>query len=173
MPDYQKTKIYCIRSPNTEMVYIGSTVQRLCERMTKHRARYKRWKDGKKHYSYCIKILEFGDAYIELIENFPCNNIEEQRAREGYYIRKNIKNGFCCGQRIAGRDTKKWSEENKEILKEKKKIYCEKNKEKIKLKQGKKYDCECGGKYTHQHKLRHFKSKIHKKFESQNETQKH
>jgi hypothetical protein len=30
-----------------------------------------------------------------------------------------------------------------------------------KEKQKKKYDCECGGKYTHEHKSKHFKTKKH------------
>jgi len=162
MPDYQNTKIYCIRSPNTEMVYIGSTVQKLCKRMTEHRRYYKCWKTENKKFCYSCKVLEFGDAYIELIEDYPCDNIEQQRAREGFYIRKNIKDGFNCGQHIAGRSKheyyldnrkkqilgnkkyvenngekrkqylKKYREKNKEKLKEKHKKYREDNKEKIK-----------------------------------------
>ena len=164
MPDYQKSKIYCIRSPSTDMLYIGSTCEKLCERMRGHRARYKSWKDGKKHYCYSYKILEFGDAYIELIEDFPCDNVEQKRAREQFYIRKNIKDGYHCGQQIAGRSGKQYREENKEKIKEQKKIYYEKNKEKIKLRQSKKYDCDCGGKYMHCSKQRHFKSKKHKQY---------
>jgi len=62
--------------------------------------------------------------------------------REAYYI----KNNQCINKEIPGR-TKK--ESNKE--------YYEKNKEKL----NEKIDCECGGKYIHQHKSRHMKSKKH------------
>jgi len=45
-----------------------------------------------------------------------------------------------------------------------KKKYREENADIIKEKQKKKYSCECGGKYTYVHKLRHFKSIKHKKY---------
>ena len=48
-----------------------------------------------------------------------------------------------------------------EKIKEHKKKYYEANKEIIKEKKTKKYDCECGGKYTYNHKQRHFKSIKH------------
>ena len=32
--------------------------------------------------------LDVENFYIELIENYPCNDIYELRAREGYYIRE-------------------------------------------------------------------------------------
>lgn len=65
--------------------------------------------------------------------------------------------------------------ENKEKMKLRDKDYYEKNKEKILLqkkeyqqknkdKLNKKYNCECGGKYTHQTKARHFKTKKHIKY---------
>ena len=56
---------------------------------------------------------------------------------------------------------KEYREKNKEQIKEKRKEYYEKNKEIIKEKKTKKYDCECGGKYTYNHKQRHFKSIKH------------
>tara|TARA_R110002012_G_scaffold108224_3_gene250769 strand:+ start:464 stop:931 length:468 start_codon:yes stop_codon:yes gene_type:complete len=38
------------------------------------------------------------------------------------------------------------------------------NKETIRLRQDKKYNCECGGKYTHSNKARHFKSPKHQDY---------
>ena len=32
--------------------------------------------------------LAVENFYIELIENYPCNGVDELRAREGYYIRE-------------------------------------------------------------------------------------
>ena len=55
---------------------------------------------------------------------------------------------------------KKYSEENKEKIAENKKKYYVENKEKLL----EKFDCECGGKYTFNHKKRHFKSKIHQNY---------
>ena len=48
-------------------------------------------------------------------------------------------------------------EANKEHIKEKKKEYRAENKEKI----SKKFNCPCGGKYTHNQKSRHLKTKQH------------
>jgi len=56
---------------------------------------------------------------------------------------------------------KEYREKNKEQIKEKRKEYYEKNKEIIKEKKTKKYDCECGGKYTYNHKQRHLNSIKH------------
>ena len=50
---------------------------------------------------------------------------------------------------------------NKEYLKFKSRQYRQDND--VLLKQ--KHNCECGGKYTHQHIARHLKSKLHREFE--------
>ena len=55
---------------------------------------------------------------------------------------------------------KEYYELNKEKKLELQKKWREKNKEKIK----EKYECECGGKYTHVHKAQHLKTKKHKTF---------
>ena len=74
MPNYQNGKIYAIRSPNCEKYYIGSTTQLLCRRMVEHRCLSHKVKSSK-------QIIDAGEAYIELIENFSCNNKEELRKR--------------------------------------------------------------------------------------------
>ena len=62
--DYKNGKIYAIRSHQTEQIYIGSTTQPLTKRLSKHKAQN------------CSSrlILQYEDAYIELIENFPCES---------------------------------------------------------------------------------------------------
>ena len=52
---------------------------------------------------------------------------------------------------------KEYRENNKEYIKECDKKYREDNKEKI----NEKFDCDCGGKYTHQNKMTHSKTKKH------------
>jgi len=74
---------------------------------------------------------------------------------------------------------KKYYQENKEQLKEKQKIYYqenidhikeqkkkyrEENREQINAKQREKIDCQCGGKYTHNHKTQHLKTKKHQNY---------
>jgi len=57
---------------------------------------------------------------------------------------------------------KKYREANKDKLNQYIKEYRENNKDKLKEQQQKKYECECGGKYTHQNKSIHIKSKRHR-----------
>ena len=50
------------------------------------------------------------------------------------------------------------------IIRIKANIYPKNNKEEINKKRGVKCECECGGKYTHNHKARHCKSMKHQKY---------
>lgn len=56
-----------------------------------------------------------------------------------------------------------------DVYKNTHKIWYEKNRDKILAKNKELTNCECGGKYTHGHKLRHFKTLKHQKYlDSQN-----
>ena len=136
MPNYQNGKIYAIRSYKTEDVYIGSTTKKyLSARLAGHKYSYKRFLNGKNPYLSSFKILELEDAYIELLELYPCNFKEELCKKEGEYIR-NTKN--CINRSIAGRTGIEYREDNRELLRNREKIYRENNKEKL-LEKGKKY----------------------------------
>lgn len=123
MPDYSKGKIYAIRSPNTEQVYIGSTTQALSRRIAEHK--------NKPYETKSKIILEAGDAYIELIEEFPCDNKEQLNKREGEVMRATPN---CINKQIAGRthkeSVKAYKDANKEKISEAGKVYREKNREK-------------------------------------------
>ena len=141
MPDYKESKIYSIRSHQTEDIYVGSTTQTLFTRLASHKRDYRCYKKGKRSYVSSFHMLQFDDAYIELIEKCPCNNKEELTKREGEIIREMN----CINKRIPGRTKKEYYIDNKEKIlkykeenKEKNKEYREKNKEKI-LKQIKEY----------------------------------
>ena len=87
MPNYANGAIYKIWSLSTDEIYIGSTTQNLSKRMSTHRGHYKMYQNGKYTYTTSFKILEYGDAKIELIERVDCKCREELIAREGHYIR--------------------------------------------------------------------------------------
>ena len=95
---YQNGKIYKILNIVDDDVYVGSTCQSLSQRMSKHR-----WSMKTNHHTGMLndKINEHGiDAfYIELIEDYPCDNKEQLNAREGYHIRLT----GTLNNRIAGR----------------------------------------------------------------------
>ena len=120
MPDYQKSKIYKLWSPSNNLVYYGSTVQSLSQRLTEHLCNYNK----NKGLSSKI-VLECEDYKIELVEDFPCNNRQQLLKKEGEYI----KNNECVNKNIAGRTQKEWNETEHRIQYLKK--YYEKNKEHI------------------------------------------
>jgi len=101
--DYSLGKIYAIRSPHTKYYYVGSTTEKyLSQRLVRHRSDYKSYmnKTNTKGYLYSSFIIEQGDAYIELLENYSCKDTHELKAREGHYIREGgdlISNKYVAG----------------------------------------------------------------------------
>ena len=117
MPDYKNGKIYSIRSYQTEQIYIGSTTQSLSERISQH----KKISNTKNCTSKII--LQYEDAYIELIELFPCNSKEELNKKEGEHIRANN----CVNKVIPCRTKKEYEKDNQEYIKEQHKKQHQKN----------------------------------------------
>ena len=78
--NYQNGKIYTIRSRSRpDLIYVGSTIQSLSTRFGEHK---------KPANSYTSKkIIALGDSYIELLETYPCLNVEELRLRENHHMR--------------------------------------------------------------------------------------
>ena len=118
---YKNGKIYVVKCKNDDtLIYVGSTINKLNDRLTGHRSQ-------KGCYLYKYVNGDWDSWYIELYEEYPCNNKKELEKREGEVIRLfgTINKG------IAGRTYKEWVEDNKEKIAKRKKIYSENNKEKI------------------------------------------
>jgi hypothetical protein len=158
--DYNNGKIYTIRSNQTDDIYIGSTCTPLYKRFHNHKQDYKKWIRGKKRYMTSYEIIKYDDCYIELLEECPCENIEQLRKREGHYIR--IMD--CVNKVIPGRTKKEYDIENRDKLCEYKKQYRIDNREKIKEERKPHIYCDCGGKYKKQHKSTHERSKKHQNY---------
>ena len=136
---YQRGKIYTIRCYDDDTaIYVGSTIQPLSVRMATHRS-------NKTCSLYQYVNGNWDNWYIELYEEYPCNNKQLLDKREGEIIRL-IGN---INKRIEGRTYKEWCkdnkenskkyrEDNKEKIKEQRKQHYENNKEKL-LEKGKKY----------------------------------
>lgn len=124
---YNNGKIYTVRSFKTDKYYIGSTCETLAKRFWSHQHRSNKCSSK--------EIIELDDAYIELLELYPCNSKAELNKREGELIRQHDK---CINKFIAGRDRKQYKEDNKEKITEYMTKYKEDNKEQIK-KQRKEY----------------------------------
>ena len=168
MSKYQNSKIYKIISDNTNMIYIGSSYEpRLSRRLARHKMNYNDWlKDNNKTYITSYEILKLDNYSIVLLENYSCNNRDELRARERYYIElyKNI----CVNKVIPYRTenehlkvNKEYRDKNKEQIKIQRKQYRDNNIEKIREKKLLKMTCECGLEINKNHRTRHIKTLKH------------
>ena len=173
---YNRGKIYAIRSHQTKNVYIGSSIDRLSNRLACHKKNLKMYINGRYHYTTSYEIVKFEDCYIELIEDYKCNNKMELNRREGQVIRETLN---CVNKNIAGRTNaeyyndnretriaqmKQYQQDNREALSIKAKQYHQDNREAISAKRGLKFNCECGRKYTYGHKARHLRSNKHQAY---------
>jgi hypothetical protein len=76
-----KGKIYQIVCRITGEKYVGSTKRTLEERLQEHQ-----------YYRNCCSrlIIERGDYYIDLLEDYPCNNVDELRMKEREWFDKGV-----------------------------------------------------------------------------------
>jgi len=84
------------------------------------------------------------------------DKIKEYRTENAEKIKKQSKQYYI----EHAEEIKQYQTENAEKIKEHHKKYRTEHAEKL----HKKYECDCGGKYTHQNKLQHFKSKKHQNY---------
>jgi hypothetical protein len=189
MADYSQGKIYTIRCTiNPEYIYVGSTILTLEKRLQYHKSKCKIQKTRKLYKKINEEFSgEWCEWYIELYENYPCNNKEELRLKEGEIIRLI----GTLNRVIAGRTHKKYREDNKEEIKNMLKKYREKNidyfkeyrkkryennKEQFKMEQRKQYEnnkeiinekrkqktiCDCGCEIRKDDLKRHQKTQTH------------
>ena len=155
--DYSKSKIYRIVSDQTNEVYIGSTIQTLEARYSKHKHDLKR-----DRYCASVELLKHGDARIELIRDFPCNSERELAKEETNHM-------LACPNPVvnhnrASRTKAEWREDNRDQLIEYNKQRYEANREQILEQKKQKYDCPCGSTIRKSSKLTHEKSKKHQDY---------
>ena len=124
MSNYQRGKIYKLTSPNTDNIYIGSTIQTLEKRLIIHKHETKHNKGNSSSV-----MFRYGVPQIELIENYPCNSKKELVAREQYYMDLyselciNLRNAIdkvgsieYCRRYRNSEKGKKWREDNREHI---------------------------------------------------------
>ena len=109
--EFTECKFYRITSSATDKVYVGHTTKSLDTRMKRHREDSKS-KVKRKCMSSEIISVNPKKAKIELIEDFPCANIQDARMRERYWIDKtpNCINKTTPGQ---GREGYNAAQQNK------------------------------------------------------------
>ena len=89
MVNYQNGKVYKLVCNTTGLVYYGSTCEpTLARRLHQHKNSYICEKVKVKCTS--TKVLENDNYGIFLVENYPCDNKDELRMRERFYIENNV-----------------------------------------------------------------------------------
>ncbi len=149
MPDYKNSKIYIIKSKNTDKTYVGlTTKKRITDRFSQHKWAYKQIVKGKpSECNYMSKeLLKHGDCWVELLEEYPCENKYEIKKRENYWI-----NQYDTINKI------RFVEDTEE---EHNNMYEKRNANKIFR------DCECGGRFQNiaYDINRHHDTKKHQKY---------
>ena len=133
MPDFSKAKIYKLVSNKSSDVYIGSCIIELSKRLSNHKSKS----------NECVsKSMFINDAIISivLIEDYPCENKNQLKARELHYITTlqciNKNKPFVCDIQIINGDNKEWKKqysiENAEQIKQYQQQYQLENVEHIK-----------------------------------------
>ena len=109
--EFAECKFYRITSSATDRVYVGHTTKNLETRMKRHREDSKS-KVKRKCMSSEIISVNPKKAKIELIEEYPCANIQDARMRESFWIDKtaNCINKTTPGQ---GREGYNATQQNK------------------------------------------------------------
>jgi len=112
------------------LYYIGSTIQKLNERLSIHKCDYKKWLNKTtKKYCYAYDIIKNDNYEVIIIEEVKNETKEECREREqnwiDFYGKKNLINKYNAN----GYDKDKHKNYNKEYLKEYRKINKEKTKQ--------------------------------------------
>ena len=130
---YQKGQIYKITDIGFNKCYIGSTIEPLSNRMSKHRSQYKDYLNNVGNVK--VKSFDLFDEYgvenckIVWIKDYPCHSKKELEAEEGRIQQETE----CVNKRMEGRNKKQWYKDNIDIVKEKQKEYRNNHKDEIKV----------------------------------------
>ena len=172
MVNYKDGKIYKIISNQTDKIYIGGSAEKyLSNRLASHRGGCNLWKKGKTRYISSFEIVQYPDHKIILIEKYPCDDKDQLRAREQYWIDQfkdrcvNILNAKLNVEKYREKNSKRkkeWYQKNREREIKRVKMYTEKNRDRILAYKRKKVKCMCGKEYATSHKKEHYRSIFHK-----------
>lgn len=175
-------RVYKIVDQLSNDVYVGSTFNRLKARFNEHCKSNSSsvigkliHEHGKSRYSIIlIKEYQVADKRnLEAYEQLWMNKTKCINKKSSFCIRKlyNIANKEQLNQKHReyyeankyelAEKHREYYEVNKEQISQRAREYYEVNKEQINQKRSQKIDCECGGKYTLDHRSRHMKTKKH------------
>tara|TARA_R110001606_G_scaffold312089_1_gene458840 strand:- start:57 stop:641 length:585 start_codon:yes stop_codon:yes gene_type:complete len=178
---YPEYKIYKLCSDNCDDYYVGST-RDFTTRKSSHKSCCNKPTNKEYNTKKYQTIREFGGwdewrmVVLEILNNVTKLQAEIREEQLRVQIKAMLNSQRATRGNLSVQDyKKKYREENSDHLKEHEKRYREEHREQKKeydkeyrennkKKKQEKFDCECGGKYTHNHKSKHFKTKIHKNY---------
>jgi len=156
--DYKNGKIYKLWCVESDLIYIGSTCSPLYKRLYQHKL--------KTNNISSKKLFELSNnVKIELILNFPCNNINELNKKEGEIIRLNKEK--CVNKIIAGRTNEEYYNDNKSKIREQQKQYDKDNKDKIKEQKKNYYEVNKEKLLEHQKEYNNNNKELKKEYDKQ------
>jgi hypothetical protein len=178
--DYSKTIMYklCCNDLNITDIYIGHTTD-FKSRKRQHKSNC----NNEKNKNYNFNVYQFirnnggwNNWSMIMIEEYSCSSLLEATKRERELIEelkanlnsqvpsRTIKEYYEDNKDKIKERKKEYYEDNKDKIKEKDKEYYENNKDKIKEKKKERFNCDCGGCYTYNHKAQHEKTKRHQEW---------
>ena len=123
--DYSKGKIYIIRNNQNSKIYIGSTTWNISKMFNEHKRGM--IKTRSKEVPLYKAMLELGTDcfYWEEVELYPCDNVSQLQAGEGYWIREYNAwdSEFGYNRRLEQRSRQEYYKDKKESILEKSKQY--------------------------------------------------
>ena len=171
--------IYKIICNHSNDVYVGSTFNRLSDRLRQHISHYSIWSSGtvnEVNEHVCVSIYPYFEKYG--VSNFTIVPIKQyeviDRKHLMMYEQIWINKLKCVNKHAAFNPLNQsgklryhsnkarindWKSKNKDKIDSINQRYREKNRDKI----SEKVECACGGTYSKQHKARHFKTARHLK----------
>jgi len=174
--------IYRIIHIESDIQYVGSTLNEPRKRWQQHKGDYAKWLKGD-HANIAIYpfIQEYDIDQFKLIviKSYDVIDRKHLLAYEQLWMSKltcvNKKNTIyikkmnCMQYRSGRRDelnanAKQYREENKEIIKERQRRYRDQKKQELTEKRAIKHRCDCGIEFTHQHRARHSRSAKHQRW---------
>lgn len=163
--DYKKTKMYKIvcKDPNIKDIYVGHTTD-FVRRKNDHKkiCVNKKKNEGKRYDYYVYEFIrengEWENWDMILIEEYPCDNSYQARARESELI---TELGATLNKQKPNRTIEEYRIDNKDKI-------SEKNIKRLSNYRSIKKICECGVEYSLDHKSRHLKTNKHLNFINSN-----
>ena len=128
--------IYKIYDNTNGNVYYGSTINKVSDRISRHRTNYKHFVDGKRTNCKSFDIIKNNDwtwnieEKVEITEKWELYKLE----------RRYIENNECINKNVPTRTSEEYYQANREQINERKRHYRETNREQINERQKQYYD---------------------------------